>query len=354
MRKAIYAADREAALACLRRQRFVHLATTDPDGQPILRALHAIVLDDMVAFHGAAVGEKTLAVGRPAVVSAEEVVAEIPSWFVDPERACPATTYYESAQVHGTLRAVDDPADKARVLAALMSRYQPEGGYAPIDADAPLYRAAVQSIGVLAVPLTHVTGKRKLGQNRRPAQLAKILEHLWARGGPGDVAAIDRVREANPAIETPSFLTAPAGARLRCQGRPEDLPGAVALVEHEYWNVGIEADALPRAHLQATAWVVATDEAGEVIATARGLTDGGKVGFVFDVAVAETWRGRGLGLAVVRLVLDHPAMRRTRQIRLGTRDAQALYRRLGFVSASEVAPWPRYESMVRLQVRMQA
>ncbi len=349
MRKAIYATDRAAALACLRRQPFVHLATTDPDGQPILRALHAIVLDDMVAFHGSAVGEKTLATGRAAVVCAEEVVAEIPSWFIDPERACPATTYYESVQVHGTLRSVDDPTTKARVLAALMTRYQPEGGYVAIEADAPLYRSAVQSIGVLAVPLTHVTGKRKLGQNRRPEQLAKVLEHLWARGEPGDVAAIDRVREANPAIETPSFLAAPAGATLRCQGRSDDLPGAVALVQHEYWNVGIEPAALARAHAHATAWVVATDERGEVIATARGLTDGGKVGFVFDVAVAARWRGRGLGLATVRLILDHPAMRRTRQIRLGTRDAQPLYRRLGFVSASEVAPWPRHESMVRMQ-----
>jgi len=34
-------------------------------------------------------------------------------------------------QLHGTLEAVEAPADKARVLAALMAKYQPEGGHLP-------------------------------------------------------------------------------------------------------------------------------------------------------------------------------------------------------------------------------
>ena len=55
---------------------------------------------------------------------------EIPSWFVDPERACPATTYYESAMARGRLVAVDHPDDKARVLSTLMGRFQPEGRHA--------------------------------------------------------------------------------------------------------------------------------------------------------------------------------------------------------------------------------
>lgn len=46
--------------------------------------------------------------------------------------------------------------------------------------------------------------------------------------------------------------------------------------------------------------------------------------------VAPAWRGRGLGKALIRLLLDHPAVRGARRVLLGTRDAQAFYRGFGF------------------------
>lgn len=52
---------------------------------------------------------------------------------------------------------------------------------------------------------------------------------------------------------------------------------------------------------------------------------------VQDVVVAPDWRGRGVGKAVVRLLLDHPAVRRCGTVYLSTRDAQPLYRSFGFV-----------------------
>ena len=105
--------SRPDAVALLARAPFVHVATTGARGEPMLRALNAAVVDDGVVFHGAPAGEKMEAVGREVVVSAEEVVASIPSYFADPERARPATTLYRSVQVHGTLDRVDDPRVKA-------------------------------------------------------------------------------------------------------------------------------------------------------------------------------------------------------------------------------------------------
>jgi ribosomal protein S18 acetylase RimI-like enzyme len=49
------------------------------------------------------------------------------------------------------------------------------------------------------------------------------------------------------------------------------------------------------------------------------------------VCVAKAWRGKGLGLAVVRWLLAHPRVRDADRVRLNTRDAQSLYERLGFV-----------------------
>jgi predicted FMN-binding regulatory protein PaiB len=197
MRREIFRMPHDRALALLRRAPLVHLASTTPDGLPVLRALDAAILDDAIAFHGAPTGEKTLCVGRAAVVCAEELVAHLPSWFSDPERACPATTLYRSVQVHGTLRAVEDPARKALVLEALMRRWQPEGRYRSIDPESAMYRKSIAGVLVLEVPLEQVDGKEKLLQNKRPEEIAQIVERLRERNAPGDATAIEAILEVN-------------------------------------------------------------------------------------------------------------------------------------------------------------
>src|SRR3569832_2213398 len=129
MRREIYRRPRAQAREFLRQAPFVHLATTDDRDAPILRSVHGVVVDEYLCFHGAPAGEKMAGLGRPCVISAEEIVAEIPSYFLDPERACPATTYYESVQLHGVLQAVDDAEWKARALAALMQCFLFVGGF---------------------------------------------------------------------------------------------------------------------------------------------------------------------------------------------------------------------------------
>jgi GNAT superfamily N-acetyltransferase len=86
--------------------------------------------------------------------------------------------------------------------------------------------------------------------------------------------------------------------------------------------------------------VTARERTGPLIATARALSDGARLGWIADVMVAPAWRGRGVGRALVRLLLDHPALRTTRSIGLRTRDAQRVYAPLGFV---ECAPSPNPE-----------
>jgi N-acetylglutamate synthase-like GNAT family acetyltransferase len=243
------------------------------------------------------------------------------------------------AQAHGRLERVEVPEYKARVLAALMDKYQPEGGFSPIHASAPLYQAALRGILILRVPLSALDGKGKLGQNRRPEELARVLEALFRRGAPGDLRALELVRRANPGA-APGFLQGPPGARLCCAPSAEDAPAAAELLRDAYWNGGVSREALVRAHLGSAAWVAAHDEAGRLIASARAISDGSKWAWIYDVVVAPTWKGRGLGQALLRLLLGHPAVRDARQVKLGTRDAQAFYRKLGFLDARELPPKP--------------
>jgi len=329
--------DQDQALALLAAAPVLHLAATDAEGLPILRALNFAISSGAVVFHGSPVGEKIEAVGRPAVLSVEETVATVPSYFSDLERACPATTLYRSVQVHGLLEEVTDPRAKAAALQALMEKYQPEGGHVPITAEHPLYKKPVEGVMVLRVSLERVDGKSKLGQNRRPEEVVKLIEALWRRGAAGDARAVDLMAAANPSA-APQFLSSPPGVRLRCALEKERAAEAVELLRDAYWNVNVPAEVIAKAHLGASAWVGAVDAENRLIATARAISDGTKWAAVFDVMVAPAWRGRGLGDAVVRLLLSHPAVRAARRVWLATRDAQPFYKRLGFCEGNMLPP----------------
>ncbi len=336
MRHPHYELDSQDALALLAAAETVHLATMTRAGAPVLRALHAVVLDGAVWFHGGPDGEKAEVLGQPAVVSAEHVITSIPSYFVDARRACPATTYYRAAQAHGRVTRIDDRAHKARVLTALMAKHQPEGGFEPLEPEAPLYANMLDHLLIFGVPIERLEGKKKLGQNRSPKQLAQIVERLWQRGARGDDHAIEALLEANPSVPVPEFLRGPGGLRLHCALDLRRVGSAVDLVADEYWNRDVAREVVAQAHRGASAWVGASDDAGRLVATARAVSDGAKFAYVADVAVARERRGTGLGRALLRLLLDHPAVRRVQGVRLGTADATEFYRRFGFTETSHV------------------
>jgi nitroimidazol reductase NimA-like FMN-containing flavoprotein (pyridoxamine 5'-phosphate oxidase superfamily) len=321
MRKAIYRGHESEGRALFARAPVIHLATTDEQNGPILRTLHAVLDGDGLYFHGAPVGEKLQGLGRAAVVSAEEVVASIPSFFVDPERACPATTYYVSAQAHGPIEEVTDLDTKARVLERLMTKYQPEGGYTPIDARDPLYKKAIAGLLVARVRLDHIDCKTKLGQNRTPAQRTRILECLWERGRPEDVRAIATLVARFPEIPLPSFLRAPPGSNLQlgCVVRDDEIDGVVALLDIDG---ALGSGDVKRAILSSSATVTARNERGELVGFARALSDG-NAAWISDVVVAPAARGSGVRAALLRLLRDHPAVRTARSVRLTESEGEA-------------------------------
>ncbi len=341
MRRKIYSMEQEEALGVLLRAESLTVAGTLEDGSPALRVVHGIVTEGWVAFHGASAGEKLELLGRPVVISAHEIIAQIPSTFFDPERACPATTYYLSAQVEGVREEVVDVGEKAALLQALMERYQPEGGYVPITADDPLYAKMVRGIMLARVSLDGLCGKKKVGQNRTPAQLAGLMGSLWRRGKPGDVAAIEALRQANPSAEVPAFLVGPEGVSLIAELDGARIEEAAELVASGYWNAWTTPEAVLKALSCSQVRVGAVDAEGRLIAAARATTDGARRAWIYDVMVTPDWRGRGVGEALMRLVLDHPLVREVETVMLATKDAMSFYERLGFVDARTIQarPW---------------
>jgi ribosomal protein S18 acetylase RimI-like enzyme/predicted FMN-binding regulatory protein PaiB len=346
MRRAELSVSSAEALDLLAAAPVVQIAGTTAEGRPVLRTVHAIVIDGMLAFHAAPAGEKLEMIGRDVVLAADETIAEVPSWLKDPERACPATTFYRSAQAHGRLVLIDEPRLRARIMQALMQRFQPEGRHVPIDVDHPewerLYRKPVAGLLIAGVVPERVTGKFKLGQERTPEQFCGLIEGLWRRGRPGVDAAIETCRQFHPERPLPEFLRGPDDSELCTRLGARDVASVVAMLRGQYWNVDWNDSQIAGSLLGSSAWVGARDRKGRVIASARAVGDGAKIATIYDVVVAEDWRGRGLGTRVLELLLDHPALRGVGRVDLATRDAQELYRKLGFVERT-----PRSTQMSR-------
>lgn len=317
------------ALAFVDRVGLLHLAATTPEG-PLLRTVDGVVHQGALCFHGGDHGDKLGLVGREVMVAVEEVVARLPSWFFDERRACPATTYYRSVHAWGRVERVEAPPAKAAILQALMERYQPEGRHVPIEPDHPLYAGVVAELLVVRIRPSRLVGKAKLGQHKGQRTIERALEGLWRRGGPGDLRALRIIREAHPARPVLPWMRGPGSLVFEVAPDAREVDAAVALVEGEYWNVGVDPSRIRGAHLASPAWIVAKDPAGRVVATARAMGDDHKAAMIFDVAVTPERRGQGLGQALMALVLEHPHVRGARRVLLGTRDAQGFYAKLGF------------------------
>ena len=217
-----------------------------------------------------------------------------------------------------------------------MHKYQPEGGYVPIEAESPLYGPMIEKIAVFAVPVSQVVGRIKLGQHRSPEYVAAVVDGLLRRGGPGDVEAIEAIlTQVTDTHMTgsvrPSWLRGPGGTTLHVALGEADVAGAVDLVTGEYWNVDVSREQLALACRRSSAWIGAKDPTGKLVATARAISDGSKFGWIGDVAVAQAFRGQGLGTALIELLLKHPTLRHVRRSCLRTADAHGFYRRMGFV-----------------------
>ncbi|WP_394839777.1 GNAT family N-acetyltransferase [Pendulispora rubella] len=122
----------------------------------------------------------------------------------------------------------------------------------------------------------------------------------------------------------------PNGIRLVDGLDERAVPETLALLEGTYWNEGVSRDAVARSHLGSTVWVGAFEDAGALVGSARVLSDGAKIAWIYDVIVRPDWRGQGVAQALMAFLLAHPAVRDVRRVRLNTRDAQRLYAKFGF------------------------
>ena len=105
------------------------------------------------------------------------------------------------------------------------------------------------------------------------------------------------------------------------------------LYQGEWWTRGRTAEQT-RAVVAGSDLVFGLCEraSGGLVAFARALTDGVFKAVVFDVIVAETARGRGLGRELMEFIATHPDLARVAHLELYCRpELVPFYRKWGFV-----------------------
>ncbi len=323
--------DEEACWQLLDRFPHGNLCGSTGQGTPVMRTLNHAILDGALYFHGAATGEKRGMLGRPAVFGCEEVVAQIPSYWRDPISACPATTWFQSAQVHGMLESVEDAGLKARAMSALMNRLQPEGGHLPIRVDEELYVKMLRATCVFRLVPSRLTGRNKIGQNKQPEDILAILRGLWKRGTPQDLRGMETILAGNKRASRPPELCGPRGVELIVHPSECLADQAAELLRVQYWSGPYDHGQLLQAIHGAQAWIGARDpQTGRLLGTAAAVSNGSKQAYLYDVAVDLQHQGKGIGKALTKALLDHAMVRGTRTVILRTRDAMELYRPFGF------------------------
>jgi len=191
--------DPEAAARVLDAAEWGVLGLAPEAGAPVLVPLNYVHLDGRIYFHGAHAGAKMDALRRcgAATFLVVDAYAQIPSYAFDPDRACPASQYFTSVLLEGAVGEVTDPDRKAEVLEALMRKLQPEGGYRPITASDPMYKASVGAVAILEFVPARSSVKCEVGQRLTPARRDSVRTILARRGDPAALRTLEAM-EAGP------------------------------------------------------------------------------------------------------------------------------------------------------------
>jgi transcriptional regulator len=111
----------------------------------------------------------------------------------DPRLGVP-TTYYGAVQLIAQATVVDDDEGKAAILRVQLASTEPGSGAAdPLE-----HGRRLNSIRGLRLAVREVRAKFKYGGNVDDAHRATVAEHLAARAGPGDMAALQHLRRRTP------------------------------------------------------------------------------------------------------------------------------------------------------------
>lgn len=152
--------------------------------------------EEGIVFHGAKEGKKVELITRnpKAYFSVVKPYAFIPSHFSHTTSACPATQFFASVSLEGEVSVLENSAEKAKGLNALMQKLQPEGHYETISETNPIYTKMLEATAVFYLKAKQTSFKLKMGQNLNKERKIGLIEELEKRGSALDIETVRLIR----------------------------------------------------------------------------------------------------------------------------------------------------------------
>lgn len=153
------------------------------EGKPYVVALNFVFFENSIFFHGAKEGKKIEAIKSNPNASFLVVkpYSFIPSFFSDTMAACPATQFFASVLFEGTISFIEDGNIKAKVLNALMKKFQSEDSFEEISYEKAMYTKMLDKTAIFELKPQNISCKIKVGQNLNEEKRNRLMEKLKSR-----------------------------------------------------------------------------------------------------------------------------------------------------------------------------
>ena len=178
------------------------IASVDKNGFPQIIPMNFVFINDVIYMHSHIRGEKLENIKRNDKVGFEvdRSLEFLPSYFFDPTDASLADTLYISVVMKGICVIVEDKVEKTLALNGLMKKYQPEGGYEPMNPEMDV----LNEVAVIKIVPNTMRGKYKIGQNFKPDEKLELAENIFKRNS----------KTAKDTLEIMGFSVADNGIKL--------------------------------------------------------------------------------------------------------------------------------------------
>lgn len=166
------------------------------DNKPYSVPINFVYKNGLFYFHGSKKGKKMEYIESNQYVSLSvvESFSMIQSYFSSNENmACPATQFFKSVSIDGSIEIVTNYNEKVLALQLLMEKLQPEGKYKHLNDKS--YKKMIDVTEVFKLIPIHIKGKVKLGQHLPKDRFDMIIEYLEKRGTQIDKITIKEMRD---------------------------------------------------------------------------------------------------------------------------------------------------------------
>jgi nitroimidazol reductase NimA-like FMN-containing flavoprotein (pyridoxamine 5'-phosphate oxidase superfamily) len=155
------------------------IASLDENGYPQIIPMNFIFNNNVIYMHSHTRGEKLQNIQKNDKVGFEvdKNLEFLPSYFSDPNDASLADTFYISIVIKGKATIVTDKNEKTLALNGLMEKYQPEGGYEPINTQMNV----LDEVAVIKINPNSIRGKYKIGQNLKNDAKIELARKIFKR-----------------------------------------------------------------------------------------------------------------------------------------------------------------------------